>query len=191
MKIIKDLAKLSISKDLLLDQVLLKLNEGEEAVLLVTEENKLLGIITDGDVRREMVTNGPGSNSSAYKIMNKHPITSTDEFTEWESIFFKNDIEHLPILDNKNNLIKVVRNVKNYESLPFCDTAALIVAGGLGTRMGDNYKNIPKCLIEINGKTILERALDSLTHLGLNKIIISLSHEYQKVIDFVENSIKK
>ena len=139
MKIIKDLAKLSISKDLLLDQVLLKLNEGEEAVLLVTEKNKLLGIITDGDVRREMVTNGSGSNSNAYKIMNKNPITSTDEFTKWESIFFKNDIEHLPILDNKNNLIKVVRNVKNYESLSFNDTVALIVAGGLGTRMGDNY----------------------------------------------------
>tara|TARA_B100001093_G_scaffold295489_1_gene281799 strand:- start:7617 stop:8669 length:1053 start_codon:yes stop_codon:yes gene_type:complete len=188
MKIITDLSKLSISKDLKLDEILSKMNDGEEAVLLVTENNKLLGLITDGDVRREMVTNGANSNSYANKIMNKEPITSIDDFTKWENIFLNNDIEHLPIVDEENNIVKVVRNIKNYESITFSDTAALIVAGGLGTRMGAAYKDLPKCLIKIKDKTILERTLELLCNLGLQKIFISLNHEYQKVIDFIEKS---
>ena len=188
MKIITDLSKLSISKDLKLDEILSKMNDGEEAVLLVVEDNKLLGLITDGDVRREMVTNGANSNSYANKIMNKDPITSIDDFTKWKNIFLNNDIEHLPIVDGENNIVKVVRNVKNYESITFSDTAALIVAGGLGTRMGAAYKDQPKCLIKIKDKTILERTLQLLCELGLQKIFISLNHEYQKVIDFIEKS---
>ncbi len=188
MKIITNLSKLSISKDLRLHEILSKMNDGEEAVLLVVENNKLLGLITDGDIRRELVTNGANSNSNANKIMNKDPVTSCDDFTKWENVFLNNDIEHLPIVDKENNIMKVVRNIKNYESVTFSDTAALIVAGGLGTRMGDSYKDHPKCLIEIKNKTILERTLELLSNIGLKKIFISLNHEHQKVIDFVEKS---
>ena len=76
MKIITDLTKLTIEKNFTLDEILIKMNDGKEAVLLVVENSKLLGIITDGDIRREMVTNGSNSNSNASKIMNGKPITN-------------------------------------------------------------------------------------------------------------------
>ncbi len=188
MKIITDLTKLTIEKNFTLDEILIKMNDGKEAVLLVVENSKLLGIITDGDIRREMVTNGSNSNSNASKIMNGKPITSDDDYTVWKEIFLNNDIEHLPILDKDKNVIKIVRNVENQNKLSFNDSFALIIAGGLGTRMGENYKNQPKCLIEIKGKTILERTLDSISNLGLNKIVLSLNHEYQQIIDYVQNT---
>ena len=188
MKIITDLSNLIISKDLSLNKILKKMNDGGEAVLLVTDQEKLIGVITDGDIRREMVTNGSNSNSKAFKIMNNNPVTSTDNFKKWENIFLNNDIQHLPVVNDKNKVIKIIRNVKKYKDINFNDTIALIVAGGQGTRMGEVYEKLPKCLVEINSKTILERTLEKLSKLNLKKIIISLNHEHEKVIDFIVSS---
>tara|TARA_B100001250_G_C19759662_1_gene771840 strand:+ start:371 stop:1423 length:1053 start_codon:yes stop_codon:yes gene_type:complete len=188
MKIITNLNKLIIDKDLELDQILLRINEGQEAVLIVVENNKLLGLITDGDIRREIISNGHSSNSKAFKIMNKNPVSANEDSSKWKEFFINNDIEHLPIVDKENNIIKIIRDVKNIEGLQFKNTVGLIIAGGSGTRMGEKFKDLPKCLIEVKNKTILERTLNKLADLNLDKIIISVNHQYQKIIEFVNNS---
>jgi dTDP-glucose pyrophosphorylase/CBS domain-containing protein len=188
MKIITNLNKLIIDKNLQLKEILIKINEGQEAVLLVVEHNKLLGVITDGDIRREIISNGDTSSSKAFKIMNKNPVTASDDASMWSDYFINNDIEHLPIVDSKNNLIRIIRNVKNTDTLYFRNTVGLIVAGGLGSRMGEKYSETPKCLIKIKEKTILERSLQKLSNLNLDKIIISVKHQHEKIIDFVNNS---
>ena len=148
--------EVSLNKEDSIKKAMQLLDKSKFGFFIVKDKkNRLLGTVTDGDIRREMVTNGSNSNSNASKIMNGKPITSDDDYTVWKEIFLNNDIEHLPILDKDKNVIKIVRNVENQNKLSFNDSFALIIAGGLGTRMGENYKNQPKCLIEIKGKTSL------------------------------------
>ena len=91
------------------------MDNGKEGILLVVDNNDcLIGIITDGDIRREIISSGPNSSSSAKKIMSSNPIISkSDNSTYWQEIFNQNDIEHLPICDDSNKVIKLVR-LSNY-----------------------------------------------------------------------------
>jgi len=188
MKPLENLENLVIDKNLPLDQVLIKINDGKEGVLFVLDDSKLIGIITDGDIRREIILNGIESNSPAYKFMNKKPIFANLTENDFSKYFNSHDIEHLPVVDKNLNLIKAYRSTRNDISLYLSDHIVLIIAGGLGTRMGLKYKNTPKCLLEINNVTILERILNQAFSLNPAKVIISVNHEYQKLVEFVKNS---
>jgi NDP-sugar pyrophosphorylase family protein len=65
--------------------------------------------------------------------------------------------------------------------------SAIILAGGKGTRISDIFPNIPKTLIEINGKSILERQIEKLIAAGVETIIISICHLADKIDDFLKN----
>ena len=188
MKPLENLENLVIDKNLPLDQVLIKINDGKEGVLFVLDDSKLIGIITDGDIRREIILNGIESNSPANKFMNKKPKFAYIAENDFSKYFYSHDIEHLPVVDKNLNLIKAYRSTGNDTSLHLSDYIVLIIAGGMGTRMGLKYKNTPKCLLEINNITILERILNHACSLNPAKIIISVNHEYQKLIEFVNNS---
>lgn len=188
MKRLTNLDKLIVSKNLYLETVLERINEGGEGVLFVVEDSKLIGIITDGDIRREIISNGLSSNSQAFKFMNTDPVVAKKDEVNLNEFFINNDIMHLPILDDQSKLIEAYRSTNNVTQEIIDEKIILIVAGGLGTRMGKKYEKLPKCLIEINGKTILERILEQTSALKPFKTIISVNHEYRKIIDFVDKS---
>ena len=63
---------------------------------------------------------------------------------------------------------------------------ALIPAAGTGSRLGQLTKNKPKCMIEINGETLISRSLKQLDELGLDRILIVSGHEKEKLMHHVE-----
>ena len=65
---------------------------------------------------------------------------------------------------------------------------ALLLAAGLGTRLKPLTDNLPKALVEINGKTLLEIQIEKLSQAGFNDIIVNTHHFSQKVIDFLINN---
>jgi len=68
---------------------------------------------------------------------------------------------------------------------------ALLLAAGLGTRLRPITDTIPKCLVPINGKPLLEYWLENLTGVGVNEFIINTSYLSEQVDDFIKNSIYK
>lgn len=65
---------------------------------------------------------------------------------------------------------------------------AVILASGLGTRFGNVTKKLPKCLIKVNGKTILERILLSLIKNNIKEIIITTGHLDQMIKDYIRRN---
>ena len=63
---------------------------------------------------------------------------------------------------------------------------ALILASGIGIRLLPLTDNIPKCLIEVKGKTLLGRIIDSLLENNINDIIITTGHLEEKIKEFIK-----
>jgi len=62
-------------------------------------------------------------------------------------------------------------------------TKVVIIAGGLGTRLGEAAKDIPKAMVEINGKSILQRQIDFLKEQGLTDIVLRVRHKKEQIMD--------
>jgi choline kinase len=65
---------------------------------------------------------------------------------------------------------------------------AVILAAGLSRRMGNAAQDRPKCLIEINGKTILGRMLENLQSTGIGELVMTVGYKHQMIRDFITSS---
>lgn len=65
---------------------------------------------------------------------------------------------------------------------------AIILAAGLGKRLGNLTQNNTKCMVEIHGKTLIERSLDNLSMAGVTRVVLVIGYEGQKVIDLLGDS---
>ena len=125
--------------------------------IVLDKEKKVVGTITDGDVRRGLL-NGHSIKSPIKQILNKNfkYIRVDDDILKAKEMMQKslNPIRHLPVLDNSNKLkdlivsdINLVKNKKN---------SVLIMAGGLGKRLQPYTNQCPKPMIRVNNIPILE-----------------------------------
>ena len=191
MREIKNTQKLFINPDMQIDEVLKFMQLGQEKILVVVDEdNKLLGTITDGDIRRELISNGVNTASNAEKIMNPEPIYSNlENKNNWLNILSSNGIEHLLICDTDKKIISIFRGSLTVDKNPK-EVEVLIHAGGKGLRMGKEYKNIPKPLIEVSGLTLIERNINNVINQGFKSINISLSHKSDVIAEFLNKKYK-
>ena len=67
------------------------------------------------------------------------------------------------------------------------DTTAMILAAGLGTRLGALTHNRPKALVELNGKPLLQHCIENLIAKGFHHIVINVHHFGEQIMDFVES----
>ena len=190
MKEINNSEKFLMSGSESLENILTLMEKGAERILLVVDvKKKLLGTITDGDIRRELISSGLNASSNAQKIMNPAPIFSIDkEKDRWSNYFIENEIEHLPICTEDKIVKKIIRYTPEKNNL-LKNVSVLIFAGGKGVRMGDKYSNTPKAIIEINEQSLIARILDNLGNEGFHNISIALNHESEKIINYLNEKI--
>lgn len=62
---------------------------------------------------------------------------------------------------------------------------AIILAAGMGKRLGEYTKNCTKCMVPVNGVTLIDRLLGQLSKLGLNRIVIVVGYKGKELIDYV------
>ena len=67
------------------------------------------------------------------------------------------------------------------------DTTAMVLAAGLGTRLGALTQDRPKALVELNGKPLLQYCIENLTANGFHHIVINVHHFGEQIIDFVDS----
>lgn len=174
------LSKYTISLDHSVKSAIEKMEmEYIKAVVIVDDDNKVLGIFSNGDMRRFFLSGGLLS-SNISDAMNKTPklFFSQTEIDE-ERKSFKRVI--YPIIDNENRLIDVV----DYESERFSgkvsdslkDIPLVIMAGGKGTRLYPYTEVLPKPLIPIGDVTITERIINSFERYGCNDVTMILNYK--------------
>jgi dTDP-glucose pyrophosphorylase len=173
MRIYKDHLILSGSK---VKEALLLLNElSQDAILFVVDkDDKLIGALTDGDVRRGLIK-GFTIDSYIDEIIQDNPRYITKGENNLRKIieYREGDFRIVPIVDEKHRVVNVInfRKIKSY--LPI---DAVIMAGGRGQRLQPLTDTTPKPLLKVGGKAIMEHNLDRLTLFGIDDFWVSVKY---------------
>ncbi|MEG0978177.1 MAG: sugar phosphate nucleotidyltransferase [Bacilli bacterium] len=141
-------------------EIMRKIDLNARGIVYICENDYLLGVITDGDIRRYILKHNT-LNSHANLIMNKKPkYFLNSDISDVNKYMKDNSIKSVPIIDENKKLQDIVflEGVKkNKEKL---DIPVVIMAGGKGSRLFPYTKVLPKPLIPVNDKTITELIME-------------------------------
>lgn len=158
-------------------------------VLVINKNNKFLGTITNGDIRRNLLR-GLDLNDPIVFVTNKKPIyvTKSVSLKKVGNLMIKNKILSIPIVCSKKKIIGLHhQNIKkNYSN----NTSVIFMAGGKGKRLLPLTNNCPKAMLKISGKPMLENLLLKAKSFGYKKYILSVNYLSQKIIKYFQNGKK-
>lgn len=147
----------------------------EDAILFLIDDNdKLIGSLTDGDVRRGILKGVPiDSLVDEFAQLNPRYIRK-NQFDIHEIIKLRNaNYKIIPVIDKEDKIVNIInfRFLKSY--LPI---DAIIMAGGKGARLKPLTDTVPKPLLKVGGKAIIEYNLDRLISFGIDDFWISVNY---------------
>lgn len=158
--------------------------------LIVNDKQQLLGSITDGDVRRGLINSIPVSDP-VTAIMNKNPIkflVGTDKEKVLKTIENKKILQ-IPLVDQDNRLVDIVLSAELLESSNK-KNSIILMAGGLGTRLGHLTAECPKPMLKVGDKPILEIVLENLKSHGFSDFSIAVNFKAEMIENYFEDGSK-
>ena len=159
-------------------------NTSQKCLIVVDKENKLLGTITDGDLRRALLKKKKLTNSIS-SIFYKKPIyvySKNISYDYIKNLLTINKINLVPIVNNEKKVLKyitlvdVIINKKN-KVIKKLDVPVVIMAGGKGTRLEPFTKILPKPLIPIKNKPIIQHIIDNFNSYGVKDYYLTLNYK--------------
>lgn len=161
-----------------------------DAILFVVDENtKLIGSLTDGDLRRGFIKN-LGFEDSLIEFIQENPVSIVLKDCTLEQIesYKRRDFKIIPILNDERIIIDIL-NFRTQETIIPAD--AVLMAGGKGKRLMPLTIETPKPLLKIGPKPIIEHNIDRLVKYGVKNIQISINYLGQQLIDFFGDGSSK
>lgn len=161
-------------------------------IALVVKYGKLIGTITDGDIRRAFLNKNIKLNDSLKAVINRDFKYVTEKNINKKFILDKmkkEELRHIPVLDKRGNLkdFFFINDLLDHSEY---NNEIVIMAGGKGTRLGKLTKNCPKPMLKINKKPILEIILEQCINQGFNKFSISVNYLKNQIKDYFKNGSK-
>jgi dTDP-glucose pyrophosphorylase len=161
-------------------------NLGIDAIIFVVDEsNKLIGSITDGDVRRGLI-NGISIEQPIDDLIRNKPkfIRKGDNDLKKIISYREENLKILPILDAQDKVINILNFRHLHSYLPI---DAVIMAGGRGIRLSPLTDSVPKPLLLVGEKTIIEHNLDRLSFYGVSDFWITINYLGNQISDKLGN----
>lgn len=155
----------------------------EKCLLVVDEKKKLLGTLTDGDLRRSILA-GVSFSASINAIYNRKPtfLLAGDTTTKKaEMLLREKKLNLIPVINESgtvedyltwNKLGNGQQQIKKMDSIP-----VVIMAGGKGTRMEPFTKVLPKPLVPIHDKPVLEHIIERFTDVGCKDFYLTVNYK--------------
>ena len=170
------------------------LNQTPEKCLLVTEDSrKLLGTLTDGDIRRAILSGSLVSDTILNVYFKQSTFINQSSFNKTlaKSLINDNGLSILPVLDNSGSIVDYVSlqklGIQQRDDEILKDIPVVIMAGGKGTRLQPLTKFLPKPLIPFgNETTLIEKIISQFTKFGCKKFIISVNYKSKLIKSYFE-----
>ena len=180
-----DWRELLLSPNDSLDRAIKVLHEGGRRIALVSGENdRLLGTITDGDIRRALISQSTVK-SPVSLIMNCNPVTVDDKVENKEilSLMSSQGFLHMPIV-NKDGILCGLETLEHLIKSPKHDNPVFLMAGGFGTRLRPLTESTPKPLLKVGLKPILEMIIEQFISYGFHNFYISTHFKSEQIRDY-------
>ena len=174
---------ISVRRDASLEQALRVLDDGAMQIALVVDDQcHLAGTLTDGDVRRALLR-GQGMGTPVTEVMNPNPVTGLlAEGTEiWQRTMHRHSLRHLPLLDAAGCVADLARYELPVE--PARKTPVIIMAGGLGARLRPLTNDIPKPLLKVGSRPVLETIIENFADQGFRHITLCINYRGDMIRD--------
>lgn len=174
--------KALISESSTIKQALEIINsEALRVAVVVDQDKKLLGMVTDGDIRRGLL-NDLVLTDSVAKVMNSNPITAKQGSSKEQlvKLMEQKQILSVPLLDQENKVVSL-ETLHSALSKDKYQNPVFIMAGGFGTRLRPLTNNCPKPMLKVGDKPILETVINSFIKAGFSNFYISTHYMPEQI----------
>ncbi len=163
---------------------------GSRIVLVAADDGKLLGIVTDGDLRRGLLK-GITLTDSVTALMRSDILTAkpSDSNAHLAALMTERSILHLPVVDAAGCLVGL-KTVTEVMTTPSRENWVVLMAGGQGMRLRPLTENTPKPMLEVGGKPVLEIILERFLTCGFYNFFISVNYKAEAIADYFGNGAR-
>lgn len=161
-----------------------KIDDGAiKIVLCVSEDNKLLGVASDGDLRRGLLKD-LDLNSSIAKLINRSPLTVPygTSASAARASMKKNKISQIPSIDKQGKLTGIFL-ADEFQSLTKTKNKMVIMVGGKGTRLRPFTNDMPKPMVNVAGKPMLQHIILRARDQGFESFTLCINHLGEMIQD--------
>lgn len=183
-----DWTKTFVPLDATLRDVLATIDAATLQIAIVVDDAQcLLGVITDGDVRRALLR-GATLEMPARAIMTRNPVTASPDMKQSaiERRMYEHDLQQVPVVDEDGVIVGLALHGR---LLPRerRDTEVFLMVGGLGSRLGTLTRRIPKPMLRVGDKPILEIIIDGLIAQGFHRFRLAVNHRAELIERYFGN----
>jgi dTDP-glucose pyrophosphorylase/predicted transcriptional regulator len=185
---VKHWSKVTLKTSDSLETAIEVLNTGGLKITLVVDiKGKLLGTITDGDIRRALIKQ-LGMDCLVKDVMNSSPTTAlfSDAPDLVMSIMKSKNLLHIPIID-KDSMLIGLETIQHLTYGKKYNNPVLLMAGGFGTRLHPLTDDTPKPLLSVGNRPILEIIIERFIKAGFHNFFISTYYKAQKIQEHFGN----
>tara|TARA_B110000037_G_scaffold207044_1_gene253615 strand:+ start:484 stop:1530 length:1047 start_codon:yes stop_codon:yes gene_type:complete len=183
--------KIKITIDANIKKALKVIDDGAiKIALVVDKKDKLIGTLSDGDIRRGFLR-GLSINSPIKTLINKKPLIGKKKYIKKKllNIAFSKKIQQIPIVDSEGKVIEVLLTDENKKD-EIKSNKVVIMAGGKGSRLRPLTKNIPKPMLKVGGKPILQTIIKRFSDCGFKDLIICINYKSHIIENYFGNGDK-
>jgi dTDP-glucose pyrophosphorylase/CBS domain-containing protein len=160
---------------------------GTGALVLCLSGRALYGLLTDGDIRRAIL-HGIPMKAACESIASRKPVTAQRSISAGEALHLMNqhDIHHLPVVDAEGHVIEFLlrRDLVTEEQM---NLSAVIMAGGYGTRLRPLTESVPKPMLPVGDRPLLERTIQQLRSSGIREVNLTTHYLPESIVNHFGN----
>jgi len=161
-----------------------------QIALVVDNNQRLIGTLTDGDIRRGILK-GVDLINSVDQIMNTTPLVANqnDSRNDILSLMRRKSIKQIPLIDEHGVVsgIEILDDLINPQTR---DNLVILMAGGLGSRLQPLTNNCPKPLLEVGSKPILETIIENFIDYGFKRFYLSVNYKAEMLREYFGDGSK-
>jgi dTDP-glucose pyrophosphorylase len=180
---LRDISSLSVDSNDTLLAVIHKMDASEHRLLLVTQDGCYKGLVSIGDIQRAIIK-GVALDSPIEPILRSNATVAAihDDIESVKEVMRERMIEFMPVIDDAGQIKDIIfwKDIFEGEMMtnrPKIDLPVVIMAGGKGTRLKPITNVIPKPLVPVGDKTILEVIMDQFESIGCHKFYMSVNYK--------------